>query len=219
METDVRARALIMFLESISAQAQNGLAFSANPFDRSHYRHIMASLAQISRLLSQDGSLDSVITSRIVAETEGPSHEYITPKVAVSVCTFNSPGEVLLVKRAEELWTLPGGYADIGLDPLANAEKEVKEETGMDVRVVSLVGVYDSNVTHFPVLGSQVYTLAFYAELLGGQLTADPAETQGAGFFPLASLPTVAPGTYSQAQRAFRVSKGEWLPVHLDRGL
>ena len=109
----------------------------------------------------------------------GTNKEYVTPKVAVATVVFNPEGEVLLVKRKEGFWALPGGYADVSLDPIENAEKEVKEETGLEVRVERLIGIYDSNISKFPTIGRQVYALVFYATLGGGDITPDPVETNG----------------------------------------
>ena len=214
--SDSTARELFVLLESISAQARNGLAFSDNAFDVSRYQEILAALGRIIRLLSREGALDNVLSNWSTAQPETPNQEYVTPKIAVSVVTLNDSDDVLLVKRTEKLWTLPGGYADVGFDPVQNAEKEVREETGLEIKVMSLIGVYDSNITRFPIIGSQVYTLAVYAELVGGELKADPLETKGAAFFALDALPEVAPGTLAQVERAFRLSKGDSLPAFFD---
>lgn len=214
--SDSTARELFVLLESISAQARNGLAFSDNAFDVGRYQEILAALERIIRLLSREGALDNVLSNWSSAQPGIPNQQYVTPKIAVSAVTFNSSDDVMLVKRTDKLWTLPGGYADVGFDPVQNAEKEVREETGLEIKVISLIGVYDSNITRFPTIGSQVYTLAFYAELVGGELKADPLETKGAAFFALHALPEAAPGTFAQVERAFRLSKGDLLPAVFD---
>jgi len=55
-------------------------------------------------------------------------------------------GHVLLVKRAREpfagMWAMPGGFQELGEHPSATAVREAKEETGIDIQLVNLLGVY-----------------------------------------------------------------------------
>jgi ADP-ribose pyrophosphatase YjhB (NUDIX family) len=215
---DVEVRELTLLLESIFAQARTGLAFSTSPYDINRYNEILASLGKIASLLSSgdDISLASLVSYLNSTNIEIGDQEYVTPKVAVAVAAFNNVGEVLLVRRNEELWTLPGGYADVGLDPIENARKEVREETGLEIEVVSLIGVYDTNISQFPLIGRQVYTLAFYSKLLDGVIKADPIETRGASFFDPCLLPNTPLATRLQIEQALRFFQGELLPAFID---
>jgi len=62
-------------------------------------------------------------------------------KVTAGVLIEES-GKILLVQRALEpwkgFWYLPAGYIEVDEDPLAGALREVKEETGLDVRITNL---------------------------------------------------------------------------------
>jgi ADP-ribose pyrophosphatase YjhB (NUDIX family) len=193
------------------------LAFSTNAHDLNRYKDILAALSDITELLNRN---NPVAIGTIVNWGHAPSglgaREYVTPKVAVATVVFNSDHEVLLVKRDQNLWTLPGGFADVGFDPARNAEKEVKEETGLDVRVAALLGVYDLDLHDFPVHGRQIYTLAFYAKLMGGSLHADPVETLGASFFSLGSLPRVPNVTFGQVELAYRIHLGKLISPFFD---
>ena len=53
-------------------------------------------------------------------------------------------GGVVLIERANEPkgWALPGGFIDYGEPPADAARREVKEETGLDVELTDLLGVY-----------------------------------------------------------------------------
>ena len=46
-------------------------------------------------------------------------------------------------EREDGCWTLPGGWADVGEAPSANAVREVKEESGYEVEARKLLAVYD----------------------------------------------------------------------------
>jgi ADP-ribose pyrophosphatase YjhB (NUDIX family) len=217
MNTSSKTKQLSILLEIISAKAHTGLAFSTDAYDVIRYKEILVALGKMSTLLSDDDqSTVNIISYLKNTDVTIGDKEYVTPKVAVATVIFNHDNEVLLVKRSKNLWSLPGGYADIGLCPSENAEKEVKEETGIEVKVSSLLGVYDSNINNFPNIGRQTYTLVFYAILLGGNINADPLETRGASFFKLSSLPPIPSVTYSQIERAVRISQGEPLQAFID---
>ena len=56
---------------------------------------------------------------------------------------FNSEGQVLLQKRkAGELWGFPGGVMELGESFEETIIREVMEETGLQVEVKQLIGVY-----------------------------------------------------------------------------
>jgi 8-oxo-dGTP diphosphatase len=53
------------------------------------------------------------------------------------------PGIVLIERKNPPAgWALPGGFVDIGEDPVDAAIREAKEETGLDITSLSLMGVY-----------------------------------------------------------------------------
>ena len=211
------ARELIKSLELIAATARTGLAFSPNPYDLRRYQTIIDALEYIYVLLAgDDQNLSIVFSSLKKVPVELGDREYVTPKVAVAVVVFNQEGRVLLVKRNEGFWALPGGYADVSLDPIENAVKEVNEETGLDVRVETLIGIYDSNISGFPTIGRQVYALVFYAALDGGDIEPDPVETKGAAFFSLAALPPLLPVTLAQIEQGRCLRNGERLDPIVD---
>jgi len=55
-------------------------------------------------------------------------------------------GKILLVKEAKlpayGLWNTPAGHIEKGEGPLEGAKREVKEETGFDIEITGLLGVY-----------------------------------------------------------------------------
>ena len=56
---------------------------------------------------------------------------------------FDDNGRVLLSHRRDyDLWNLPGGRVEIGELPTESVIRETKEETGLDVAIEKLIGVY-----------------------------------------------------------------------------
>ena len=73
------------------------------------------------------------------------------PTVAVGAIVFDARGRVLLVKRgkppAQGLWTVPGGRVELGETLTAAVEREVREETGVEVTCGALVEVVERITT------------------------------------------------------------------------
>ena len=112
---------------------------------------------------------------------------YYDPKVT-AVTIVERDGRVLMVKRGLEpgigLWSLPGGYVDRGEPVEVAAAREVLEETGLEVDVAGLVGVFSQE-------GQPVILVIYDSRIRGGSATAGP-EVQEVGFFPPEDLPALA---------------------------
>lgn len=71
----------------------------------------------------------------------------ITPLLAVDaiVCLENRPEKpIVLIERANPPygWAIPGGFVDVGETTEAAVVRELKEETGLDIVLTGLLGVY-----------------------------------------------------------------------------
>jgi ADP-ribose pyrophosphatase YjhB (NUDIX family) len=66
-----------------------------------------------------------------------------TPLVTVDA-VIRTPAGIVLVRRKNPPhgWALPGGFVDVGETVEAAVVREAKEETGLDIRDLWLVGVY-----------------------------------------------------------------------------
>lgn len=94
-------------------------------------------------------------------------------------CIFNEKGEVLLQRRGDSnKWGFPGGAIELGETPQMAAVREAKEETGLDVEVGEIIGVYTDSNMEYPN-GDKAHSICIAYELkaVGGNLLCDQEET------------------------------------------
>ncbi|MBQ8782145.1 MAG: NUDIX domain-containing protein [Clostridia bacterium] len=106
-------------------------------------------------------------------------------------CIFNEQGEVLLQRRGDcNMWGFPGGALELGETPQMAAIREVKEETGLDVEIGKLIGVYTDCDAMCPN-GDRYQSVCIAYELfvVGGNLVCDKNETLELKYFSLDDMP------------------------------
>jgi len=103
-------------------------------------------------------------------------------------CLIEKSNALLLVKRATEpwlgCWYLPAGYVEFDETPMQAALRETKEETGLEVKVRSLFGIYpfDDDPRGKGIL------ILYRAEVVGGKFDSNP-EISEIGYFTSAATP------------------------------
>jgi ADP-ribose pyrophosphatase YjhB (NUDIX family) len=104
--------------------------------------------------------------------------------LGVNVAIFAN-NQILLTKREDfEIWCLPGGGVDPNESLAAAAVREAYEETGLEVRLTRLVGVYSR-----PDWRTGAHSVLFAATPVGGALRLCDGETIDVGYFALDALP------------------------------
>jgi ADP-ribose pyrophosphatase YjhB (NUDIX family) len=103
-----------------------------------------------------------------------------------AVVAIIQQGRILLTQREDfEVWCLPGGAVEDGESLEQAAAREGFEETGLQLRLTGLVGIYSQPRWHS---GGNHFAL-FAAEPIGGALGLASGETIDAGFFERGALP------------------------------
>ena len=103
---------------------------------------------------------------------------------SANVVVVNDAGEILLIRRTDnDNWALPGGAMDLGESLPDTAVRETAEETGIDVEITGLVGIYTDprHVILYTSNGEvrQEFSVVFTARPVGGTPTPSDESTRG----------------------------------------
>ena len=116
---------------------------------------------------------------------------YENPVPAACSVVVDDRGRLLLVKRGvspkQGKWCLPGGFIECGETPEQAAVRELKEETGLDGSVHSLIGVTTTPGT----LYRSILVIAFLITCFSGQAAAGD-DAADVAFFPKEDVPEIA---------------------------
>ncbi|MDQ0375959.1 NUDIX domain-containing protein [Cellulomonas humilata] len=108
-------------------------------------------------------------------DPDAPEPNSIVP--AAVACITDDEGRLLLEHRVDnDLWALPGGTHEFGESIVQTIVREVREETGLDVEVAGLVGIYTDPRALIAYSDGEVrqqFTLSFRCRVLGGSLEKD----------------------------------------------
>ena len=176
------------WVRRLQAIAQSGLTYAKDPYDVERYEQVRTIAVEVAASHSE-------ATAERINDLFFGESGYATPKLDVRAVVLDEEGATLLVREKEDgLWTLPGGWVDVGESPSEAAEREVKEESGYEVRAVRLLALWDRNKHPHPPIPFHAYKLCFQCELLGGDPLVASTETDGVSFFRKDALPQLSLG-------------------------
>lgn len=155
---------IFSLLDEIQTIARNGLNYTSSAYDRERYERLKKLAVQTyGELLCVS---DETIRTRFLREMG-----YITPKVGSDAAIFDENGKILLMDRSDGSgWCLPCGWLEPNEKPVEAVIREVREETGLEIEVKQLVGVF----TRMPNAKNGPHTMiaiVHLCEVVSGKLT------------------------------------------------
>ena len=143
----------------------------------------------------------------------------VSPLVGCDVFVLNEKSEVLLIKRSDNgFWATPGGTQDLGETPRACAERECLEESGFEVKVAALMGVFSSSCysyVNYPWKENEFTHILFRATLMGGSARLSD-ETTDIGWFAENKLPPLSDGHDVRLKFGFEFSRNPQMNPHFE---
>ncbi|MBN1428590.1 MAG: NUDIX hydrolase [Anaerolineae bacterium] len=200
----------IDWFQRLQAIAHNGLTYAENHYDIERYE-------KIRDLAIEMASANTGATPRKINDLFALENGYITPKIDVRGAVFKDHTILLVREKGDGLWSLPGGWADVGDAPSEAVEREIYEESGYKTHAVKLIAAYDRNRHEHDPYPFHAYKLFFLCELIGGEACASN-ETIDVGFFAENALPPLSTTrvTTKQIGRIFEHQRCPNLPTDFD---
>lgn len=178
--------ALLLLAQKIKSVADTGLIYSTDDYNMERYTQLQEMAIELMALTTNN-------PVEAMTAVFDKVKDYPTPKTDVRAWMMNEQKELLLVQeKSDNKWTLPGGWAEIGLTPAESVLKEVKEETGLDAVVTRLLAVFDKKQYAHPPQPFYVYKFVLLCEITGELNFIKPFDIADIRFFPIDQLPALS---------------------------
>ena len=174
---------MLQWAIELQSLAQAGLTYGKDVYDLERYERIREISAEI---LSNMSDVPTETVRNLFCNEAG----YQTPKLDTRAAIFKN-GKILLVRENNGKWSLPGGWCDVNVSVGENAIKEVKEESGLDVKTVSIIAIQDRAKHNLPLYAYGICKVFVLCSIVGGCFHEN-IETTGFDYFSEYNLPELA---------------------------
>ena len=164
----------------IQSLSQIGLTYTKDVYDRERYQRLREISAE---MLAEKTEVSIEKVKDLFCHETG----YQTPKLDTRAAIFRN-NKILLVHENNGTWSLPGGWCDVLESVKSNTEKEVREETGLNVKAVKIISIQDRNKHNKPVYAYGVCKIFVLCEVINGKFVEN-IETTEIRYFSLQDLP------------------------------
>ncbi len=202
----------LTYAKRLQAIASTGLHFCRDEYDRERFQEV----GEIAN--SMLAALGNVPLERIAGLVSDYAKGYATPKVDVRGALIEDDHVLLVRERTDGRWTLPGGFADVGLSAARNVEKEICEEAGLTVTASRLYSVRHKAKRPYEPDARDFYKMFFLCERTDEAAPRAGAETSDARFFRGDKLPQLSAGRVLETdiEAAFAFHRGELRATSFD---
>lgn len=200
---------LYQIADELRGVASTGLYFCENGYDKERYDQVLHLSARLVAALETRSEVD-------VYQKYAENFTHVSPLVAVEGAVFRDEKILLIRRRDDGLWALPGGLCEVGETLSQAVVRELWEEAGVHGQVVRLLGMYDSRFRRTRSKMHLIGALFLLNTSDDPRLHAEHAgpvspmgETIDVGFFAEDQLPEFHPGHDIAVPLAFKLYRGE----------
>ncbi|MCM3920679.1 NUDIX hydrolase [Frankia sp. AiPs1] len=183
-QIESRSPEWLPWVRELHSIAQAGLAYSQDPYDLERFE-------QLRRLSYEIAAHCTVVTVEAAEGLFGGEVGYQTPKVDVRGVLFDGDRILLVREKEDGGWSLPGGWADVGLTPAEVVVKEIFEEAGLRAEPERLLAVLDKRRHAHPPYPNDTYKIFIRCRVVGGS-PGGGLETSEVGWFQRDALPPLS---------------------------
>ena len=198
---------LYQIADELRAIANLGLCYADNEYHKERYTHALSLSARLVAAL-EDRSPNEVLTQY----RNNLSH--FSPIVAAEAAVFRDGKLLLIRRRDDERWALPGGLTEVGETLARSAERELWEEARVHGHATQLLGIFDSRLWQIRT-NVQLYGAVFRVE--SDDSPTPGSEALDAGFFGENDLPPLSQGHQLRVPLVFKLNRGEICAPYFDK--
>ena len=171
------------YIVKIQSIAKIGLVFSKDPYAITNYQQINDISLQM---------LEHFMEVKLDRPNYFQRDIYPTPSISVRTIIFNDDKSKVLMVREKELqaYSLPGGWADLYDTPSETARNESKQEAGVEIEIVRLVGL--TSRTPFKSNKNVPEYVAIFEAKAASELGEHEYETDDVNWFDIDNLPLIS---------------------------
>lgn len=145
-----------------------------------------------------------------------PNGTPVVVQTGASIIVEDTQGRILMQQRADDgTWSYPGGRIEIDETVEDGARREVREECGLEVGELRLLGVFSGKeLNHVYPNGNEVcgVDIVYISSDYTGQLQSEDGEAKRMGFYPIDALPQpISPMNAKQLQAYLKTRENDWI--------
>ncbi len=200
--------ALYDIADELRGLANLGRHFATDPYDRERYERLLALSARLAAALAGQ-------PAQPLAEAFADNLLHVSPLAGADALVERDGALLLIQRRDNGLWALPGGLVEVGETLAEAACRELWEEAGLRGRPLALLGVFDSRLWGSRTR-AQLYHVIFRVAVAAGAEPQPGPEALAAAFYSPTALPPLAPGHHRYVPVLARLLRGELPAPYFD---